>query len=146
MFSEQGILLNDVAQSSTYTSLYYINIDKDNNLYVGITATGEDSKGYIHKVTPTSQLAWGNSGISLGNGKAYDIKFFQTDHSGIYLTYSDVNMGEISIPLFNHLTFIALIRLGYAVAHLGNNQIITDLFPDFGCCFPTNSGSQCGIF
>lgn len=96
VFGEQGILLNATAQSSSYTSIYHINIDKDNNLYVGITATGEDSKGYIHKVTPSGELAWGTSGISLGNGKGYDIKFFPTDHSGIYLTYADGSKGYIN--------------------------------------------------
>ena len=95
MFGENGILLNAAAQSSTYISIYHISVDKDNNLYVGITATGEDSKGYIHKVTPSGELAWGANGIGISGSKAYDIKFFPSDHSGIYLTYYDGQSGLI---------------------------------------------------
>ncbi len=95
LFGNEGILLNATALSSSYTSLYYINVDKNNNLYVGLTATGEESKGYIHKVSPTGELLWGPSGIAINSDKAYDIKFFPGQNSELYVTYYSDGKGQI---------------------------------------------------
>lgn len=94
LFGDDGVVVSQNAISATYISIYSITRDKDNNLFVGFTSTGETSSGYIQKISPTGELLWGVNGINLGTLK-YDVKMFPSDHSGVYLSYYDGTYGYI---------------------------------------------------
>lgn len=76
-FGNEGLLVSDAIPMSSYTSMWSINIDGGDNVYLGITGTG-DYSGHIFKIDPNGNNLWGSTGISLGIGMKIVLKPLST--------------------------------------------------------------------
>ncbi len=66
-FGDDGILLGNNLPMSTWTAIMSVTIDDQDNLYVGVTGTG-DFSSYAYKTNTAGTQLWGDEGISLGSG------------------------------------------------------------------------------
>jgi len=66
-FGADGLLISNTLPMSTSTNIWSINIDAQDNVYIGVTGTSDQS-GHVFKVDPSGTNLWGNSGINLGTG------------------------------------------------------------------------------
>ncbi len=64
---DDGILISDTLPMSTSTSISKITIDENNNLYVGVTGTSDNS-GHAFKMDINGNHLWNSNGVSLGSG------------------------------------------------------------------------------
>lgn len=67
-----GVLVSDQIPMSTFTVLWNIVVDADDNLYIGVTGT-TDFSAYAFKMDVTGTQLWGANGISLGTGVPVNI-------------------------------------------------------------------------
>lgn len=68
LFGEEGKLISNQIPMSSYTMVENTILDKENNLYIGITGSGNGTLAFVYKVTPNGDLPWGLNGIELGEG------------------------------------------------------------------------------
>jgi hypothetical protein len=66
VLGSDGMFVNNTAVMSTYATANTQDVDNLGNFYIPFTATGENSTGYLHKISPTGSQLWGTSGINLG--------------------------------------------------------------------------------
>lgn len=52
LFGPEGMLVNNVVPMSTFTTLWSVAIDRDNNVYIGINGSGAGNLAYVHKISP----------------------------------------------------------------------------------------------
>jgi len=64
-FGDDGMLISNTIPMSTYTVMWSIAIDNDNNLYVGATGT-QDMTGRLFKLDTEGNNLWTSNGISIG--------------------------------------------------------------------------------
>lgn len=64
-FGPNGILISDAIPMSTFTYVWKLSIDKNNNIYVGVTGSGAGNPGYVFKINPAGESLWAN-GLNLG--------------------------------------------------------------------------------
>lgn len=74
LFGEDGKLISDQIPMGTYTLSENIALDKDNNLYIGVTGSGSGTLAFVHKITTNGEMPWGAKGIELGEGYLPTIK------------------------------------------------------------------------
>lgn len=67
-FGPDGMLISNTIPMSTYTVFWKMTIDKSNNLFVGVTGTGDGSPGIVYKIAPDGTMLWGADGVNLGAG------------------------------------------------------------------------------
>lgn len=65
LFGDEGILISDNIPMNTYTVTWSIALDKDDNLFIGVTGTSNES-GYVYKIDKSGNHLWGSEGIILG--------------------------------------------------------------------------------
>lgn len=70
MLGDQGVLVSDDLPMSTFTVLWNIIVDSQDNLYVGVTGTGGGEPAYVFKMDLEGNRLWGSSGINVGSGYA----------------------------------------------------------------------------
>jgi len=66
-FGTDGMLVSNTVPMSTFTYVWKLTIDKDDNLYVCVTGSGAGNPGYIFKIDTAGNSAWEN-GLNLGAG------------------------------------------------------------------------------
>lgn len=66
---EDGMLISDMLPMSTYTAIWSLTLDALDNLYIGITCTG-DASGRVFKMNSLGDFVWGNAGVVI-SGTAY---------------------------------------------------------------------------
>ena len=66
LLGTNGSLITNTIPMSSYTVYWSAVVDKDDNLYVGVTATN-DSSGYVFKLDIDGNHLWGSDGVSLGS-------------------------------------------------------------------------------
>lgn len=66
-FGPDGMLISNTIPMSTFTVVWTVTVDKDDNLYVGVTGTGDES-GHAFKMDTEGNQLWGADGISIGSG------------------------------------------------------------------------------
>lgn len=64
-YGNDGMLISDEIPMSTFTNVWSITIDANDNLYVGVTGSGDDS-GHAYKLDIAGNQLWGTNGIDLG--------------------------------------------------------------------------------
>lgn len=121
LFGNNGKLISNTIPMSTYTSQWFISMDRDENLYIGVTGTG-NSGGYAFKVDSSGDNVWSDSGIDLGgigysvlitpltSGDAiiswmdgtYTGHIQKYDSEGTAVWASDVTIGSGNIPVQSH--------------------------------------------
>lgn len=70
MLGDEGVLISDDLPMSTFTVLWNITVDTQDNLYVGATGTGGGEPAYVFKMDLEGNQLWGSSGINVGSGYA----------------------------------------------------------------------------
>lgn len=86
LFGNDGLLVHDNLNMSTFTTIYSTTVDKDNNLYIGFNQTGGTGDGFVHKISPTGVQLWGAEGLSLG-ANIFDVKIFaDPNSSNVYIS------------------------------------------------------------
>jgi len=73
LLGNDGILVSDAIPMSTYTVIWDINIDANDNLYIGVTGTGGGDPAYAFKLDSSGNHLWGTNGINVGSGFAVTI-------------------------------------------------------------------------
>ncbi len=68
LWGEEGKLISNQIPMSTYTMVEQTALDKDDNLFIGVTGTTGGYPAFAYKVTPNGDLPWGTNGIALGEG------------------------------------------------------------------------------
>lgn len=69
---DDGILVSNSVPMGTYTVTWSIAVDADDNLYLGVTGTTDDS-GHVFKMDIDGNHLWGTDGISIGTGLAVNV-------------------------------------------------------------------------
>ena len=65
-FGDEGMLISNNIGMSSYTVMWSVTIDADDNLYIGVTGT-EDFTGRAFKMDMEGNQLWGANGISISN-------------------------------------------------------------------------------
>jgi len=65
---QEGSLITNTLPMSTSTVFWSLEIDANNNIYVGATGTGAGTPAHIYKMDENGSLLWGTDGINLGSG------------------------------------------------------------------------------
>lgn len=90
---DEGMLISDNIPMSTFTVTWSIDVDADNNLYVGVTGTG-DYSGRVFKLDLQGNHLWGTDGITI-SGQAFNIKLLPLESGEVLISYIPGNQSEI---------------------------------------------------
>lgn len=71
-FGDDGMLVSDQIPMGTFTVVMNTIVDADDNLYIGVTGTG-DFSAYAFKMDINGNQLWGANGVSLGTGAPVSI-------------------------------------------------------------------------
>ena len=64
---DDGMLVSGNISMSTYTVIWSVTVDKDDNLYIGATGTG-DGSGHVFKLDINGNPLWGADGVTFSDG------------------------------------------------------------------------------
>jgi len=73
LLGNDGILISDAIPMSTFTVIWSINIDTNDNLYVGVTGTGGGEPAFVFKLDEAGNHLWGSNGVEVGSGYSVTI-------------------------------------------------------------------------
>ena len=68
MLGPEGVLVSDDLPMSTYTVLWNVVVDQEDNLYIGATGTGGGDPAFVFKMDLEGNRLWGPTGLSVGSG------------------------------------------------------------------------------
>lgn len=91
LLGEDGMVVNDVVEMSTFTTVWSVAIDKTDHLYIGFNGTGGNNSAYVHKIAPDGTQVWGTSGINVGSG--YDVKVLPLANGEVVVSWLPDNKG-----------------------------------------------------
>jgi len=72
LFGSDGILVSDAIPMSTFTVIWSITIDEEDNLYIGATGT-QNFDAFAFKMNTLGNHLWGTQGVQIGNGNVVKI-------------------------------------------------------------------------
>lgn len=93
LFGPEGILVNDTVSMSSFTTVWSLSIDRDDNILIGFNGTGNDNAAYVHKIAPDGTQFWGTSGVAVGSG--YDVKTVTLANGEVLVTWLPGNKGAM---------------------------------------------------
>ncbi len=73
LLGEEGMLVSDEIPMSTFTVIWNITTDEEDNLYIGLTGTGGGEPAYVFKLDDEGNNLWGSSGVQVGAGYSVTI-------------------------------------------------------------------------
>ena len=73
MLGDEGVLVSDDLPMSTFTVLWNVVVDPQDNLYIGATGTGGGDPAFVFKMDLQGNRLWGPTGLSVGSGYAVKI-------------------------------------------------------------------------
>ncbi len=73
LLGEEGMLVSDEIPMSTFTVIWNITTDEEDNLYIGLTGTGGGEPAYVFKLDDEGNNLWGSSGLQVGAGYSVTI-------------------------------------------------------------------------
>lgn len=73
LLGNDGMLVSDAIPMSTYTVIWNIFSDENNNLYIGVTGTGGGEPAYVFKLDDSGNHLWGPNGVNVGSGYSVTI-------------------------------------------------------------------------
>ena len=68
-----GILVSDQISMSTYTVIWKIFVDDEDNIYIGATGTGGGDPAYVFKLDSDGNHLWGSDGVNIGSGNVVTV-------------------------------------------------------------------------
>ena len=85
MLGDEGVLVSDDLPMSTFTVLWNIVVDQQDNLYIGATGTGGGYPAFVFKMDLQGNRLWGPTGISIGSG--YAVKIFPLSQGNVLVSW-----------------------------------------------------------
>lgn len=73
LLGPDGILVSDSLPMSTFTVIWNIEIDSNDNLYIGVTGTGGGEPAFAFKLDGDGNHVWNPNGVNVGSGYAVTI-------------------------------------------------------------------------
>ena len=73
LLGEEGMLVSDDIPMSTFTVIWNITTDEEDNLYIGLTGTGGGEPAYVFKLDDEGNNLWGSGGVQVGAGYSVTI-------------------------------------------------------------------------
>lgn len=73
MLGSDGILVSDTIPMSTFTVIWNIILDQNDNLYIGVTGTGGGDPAFVFKLDSSGNHLWGSNGVNVGSGFAVTV-------------------------------------------------------------------------
>ncbi len=73
LLGEEGMLVSDEIPMSTFTVIWNITTDEEDNLYIGLTGTGGGEPAYVFKLDDEGNNLWGSGGVQVGAGYSVTI-------------------------------------------------------------------------
>lgn len=68
-----GVLVSNTIPMSTFTVIWNIFVDSNDNLYIGATGTGGGEPAYAFKLDTDGNHLWGADGVNIGSGYSVSI-------------------------------------------------------------------------
>ncbi|OUR93262.1 hypothetical protein A9Q87_04740 [Flavobacteriales bacterium 34_180_T64] len=68
LLGSDGMLVSDTIPMATFTVIWSITVDDNDNLYIGATGTGSNLPAYVFKLDSSGNHLWGTGGINVGIG------------------------------------------------------------------------------
>lgn len=68
VLGSDGILISNTIPMSTFTVLWSISVDDDDNLFIGVTGTGGGDPAFVFKMDASGNHLWGPNGVNVGTG------------------------------------------------------------------------------
>ena len=68
LLGSDGMLVSDAIPMSTYTVTWSVVTDNEDNLYIGITGTGNGEPAFVFKLDTEGNHLWGSNGVNVGSG------------------------------------------------------------------------------
>ena len=68
-----GMLVSDQIPMGTFTVLWNMVVDADDNLYIGVTGTGGGDPAYVFKFDSGGNAIWDSNGVNVGSGNKVTI-------------------------------------------------------------------------
>ncbi|MEZ4778893.1 MAG: T9SS type A sorting domain-containing protein [Flavobacteriaceae bacterium] len=68
LLGSDGILVSDLIPMSTFTVIWSMVLDANDNLYIGVTGTGGGDPAFVFKLDANGNSLWGPSGENIGSG------------------------------------------------------------------------------
>jgi len=68
LLGADGALVSNTIPMSTFTVIWNINVDTDDNLYIGVTGTGGGDPAYVFKLDISGTHLWSSGGVNVGSG------------------------------------------------------------------------------
>lgn len=81
MLGADGALVSNTIPMSTFTVIWNIFIDANDNLYIGATGTGGGDPAFAYKLDSGGNHLWGTDGINVGAGFAVTILPLSSDEA-----------------------------------------------------------------
>lgn len=91
LFGPGGKLVNNIVPMSTFTVIWSIAIDKDDNVYIGFNGSGAGNEAYVHKISPEGTQLWGDTGAHVGSG--FDVKVLPLEGDSAIVSWLPGNQG-----------------------------------------------------
>ena len=84
-----GILVSDNLPMSTYTVMWTLEVDSDDNLYIGVTGTG-NSQGYVFKMDISGNHLWDANNVSFASG--YKTTILPLSNGDVIVSWDPFNL------------------------------------------------------
>ncbi|MCT8338695.1 T9SS type A sorting domain-containing protein [Flavobacteriaceae bacterium TK19130] len=68
-----GMLVSDQIPMGTFTVLWNMEVDADDNLYIGVTGTGGGDPVFVFKMDSDGNHLWASDGVNVGSGQVATI-------------------------------------------------------------------------
>lgn len=91
LFGEAGMLVNGTVAMSTFTQIWSISVDRDNNAYVCFNGSDGGNPVHIHKIAPDGAQLWGPNGVNPGSG--FDAKVLPLSNGEVIVCWLPGNKG-----------------------------------------------------
>lgn len=70
---DDGLLISDEVPMSTFTVLWNMVVDADDNLYLSVTGTGGGDPAFVFKIDTEGNQLWPDAGVQVGSGYAVTV-------------------------------------------------------------------------
>lgn len=68
MLGSDGMLVSDAIPMSTFTAIWSLTIDADDNVFIGVNGTGAGNEAWAFKLDSAGNHLWGAGGVVVGSG------------------------------------------------------------------------------
>ncbi|MFT4850502.1 MAG: hypothetical protein ACI83B_003060 [Sediminicola sp.] len=123
MLGNDGILVSSTLPMSTFTVIWNIGIDANDNLYIGATGTGGGEPAYVFKLDSSGNHLWGTSGVNVGSGYSVTILPLSTGAAIV----SWFPSGEAVMQKFDS-SGVAVWGSSQPVLNAGNDTVPANMF------------------